>query len=385
MTCNKIVFAFDEIVAENEYAKHCWCNLQSVFSLVSISILAVCGEFNSQSENRETHINLCERFDNALLLWKLFHFSGSRFAEVKLILIFIVMALDWMWIASGIVIHTLYGSTHLWCMCLPRLYVIRMQLHVNAFYLMLPRATIPPNVFAQSKCNIDTIEMVSKLNQLNSSTKRDGKKKWCDWTAFAFYLAHDTMPLPMTWSIWSFVWGKRMRMEPCLYQYTWQGFKYKISQDIVYSIVWWDLKYTPKRTATTSTTALEKLIWSETWFHLSVNDYTTANNIIYLIFVDARKCAPKRKHSWEFVWMKFACISICHISFVRNSSCESVRFILSMGNAFFLWSILKFRYNALGGWTWIKPFNFWILLGSFGRIAVFSTFVLGVFRAVYRI
>lgn len=40
------------------------------------------------------------------------YFSGSRFAEVKLILIFIVMALDWMRIALGIVTHTLrtYGA-----------------------------------------------------------------------------------------------------------------------------------------------------------------------------------------------------------------------------------------------------------------------------------
>lgn len=170
-------------------------------------------------------------------------------------------------------------ATHLWCMCLPRLYIIRMQLHVNALYLMLPRAAMPANAFAHSKCNIDTIEMASKLNRVNANVM----KKKCDWTAFAFYLAHDTMPLPMTWSISGFVWGKRMRMEPCLYQNTWQGFEYMISQDIVYSIVWWDLKYTPKRNATTSTMTLEMLIWSETWSHLSVNDNTKPQPTILFI------------------------------------------------------------------------------------------------------
>lgn len=52
---------------------------------------------------------------------------------------------------------------------------------------------------------------------------------------------------------------------------------------------------------------------------------TTANNIIYLIFVDARReMRPKRMHSWAFVWMKFA------------------------------W-ILLVRYKALGGLTWKQP------------------------------
>lgn len=74
---------------------------------------------------------------------------------------------------------------------------------------------------------------------------------------------------------------------------------------------------------------------------------TTANNIIYLIFVDARReMRPKRMHSWAFVWMKFAWIFICHILFVRNGCWEPIRFILSMGTPSSLQSFRRLNMKA---------------------------------------